>query len=120
MKSKTKIELQLKKKTNPVLVETVVEAKKNSKWMEVANVLTGSRRKRKDFNLTDVEKAKGEVIVICGKLLSQGEIMKKTKVAALGFSEKAKEKLKKAGCEVVLLKDEIQKNKDAKGVTILK
>lgn len=120
MKSKTKIESQLRKKTNPILVETVIEAKKNPKWLEVASILTGSRRNKKDFNLTDVEKAKGEVIVICGKMLSQGEITDKKKIAALSFSKNALEKLKKAGCETILLKTEIQKNKEAKGVTILK
>ena len=120
MKSKTKIESQLKKKTNPVLVETVIAAKKNPLWVEVASILTGSRRNRKDFNLTDVEKASGDTIVVCGKMLSQGEISSKKKVAALSFSKNALEKLKRAGCETVLLKDEIQKNKDAKGAVILK
>jgi len=120
MKSKTKIESQLKRKTSSNLVETIILAKKNPKWIEIASVLTGSRRNRNDFNLTDIEKIDGEVIVVCGKVLSQGEISKKVKVAALNFSDKAKEKLKKAGCDTVLLIEEIQKNKDAKGVVILK
>ncbi|MBT4376745.1 hypothetical protein HOD29_05205 [archaeon] len=119
MKSKSKIESQLKSKTNPILVETIVLAKKNPKWIEVAHVLTGSRRNKKGFNLRDVERVEGDVVV-CGKLLSQGEISKKRKIIALNFSEKAKEKLLKAGCEIILLADEIKKNKDAKGVTILK
>jgi ribosomal protein L18E len=118
-KSKTKIESQLSKKTNPSLVRTIIDAKKNSAWIEVANILTGSRRKRKNFNVSDLEKTKGDV-VICGKVLSQGEIKEKKKVIALSFSEKAKEKLKKAGCEMILISEEIKKNKDAKGVTILK
>ena len=42
------------------------------------------------------------------------------KVVALNFSEKAKEKLKKAGCEVRTIMEEIEKNKEAKGVKILK
>ncbi len=119
MKSKSKIETQLKKKTNPVLVETIILAKKNPKWLEVAHILTGSRRKRKEFNLTDIAEISGDVVV-CGKVLSQGEINKKKKVVALGFSEKAKEKLLKAGCELVLLTDEIKKNKEAKGIVVLK
>lgn len=120
MKSNTKIEIQLKKKTNPILVETVVLAKKNPSWKEVASLLTGSRRNRKDFNLSDVEKIGEGTVVVCGKLLSQGEVTKKMKVVALNFSEKAKDKLLKAGCEAVLLIDEIKNNKEAKGVNILK
>jgi large subunit ribosomal protein L18e len=120
MKSKSKIEKQIKNKTNPVLVETIILAKKNSKWMEVAHILTNSRKKRKDFNLLEVEKAEGEIIAIPGKLLGVGDITKKKKVVALNFSSSALEKLKKAGCETNLLADEIQKNKDAKGVVVLK
>ena len=118
-KSKTKIESQLKKKTNPILVETVIIAKKNPAWIQVAHVLTGSRKKRKDYNLSEIEKIKGDV-ALCGKVLSQGEITSKKKVIALGFSGKAKEKLKNAGCEAILLEKEIRNNKEAKGITILK
>ena len=120
IKSKTKIESQLKKKTNPVLVETIILAKKNPAWVEVASVLTGTRRKKKNFNLSDLEKTEGDTFVICGKVLSQGEISKKIKVIAMNFSENAKAKLLKAGCEVVLIKDEIKNNRDAKGVVLLK
>ncbi|MEA3414180.1 MAG: uL15 family ribosomal protein [Nanoarchaeota archaeon] len=119
MKSKSKIEKQIVKKTNPVLVETIILAKKNPKWLEIAHILTGSRKKRKNFNLTEIEKTEGELIAIPGKVLSNGEISKKKKVIALNFSSKAREKLKKAGCDVVLLADEIKKNKEAKGVVIL-
>jgi large subunit ribosomal protein L18e len=120
MKTKTQIETQLKKKTDPILVETVVLAKRNPAWIEIASLLTGTRRNRKDANLSDLNKLEGQVLVVAGKVLSQGEISKKIKVVALNFSEKAKEKLLKAGCEVVLLKDEIQKNKDGKGVVVFK
>ncbi|MCA9488173.1 MAG: 50S ribosomal protein L18e [Nanoarchaeota archaeon] len=122
MKSKTKIEEQLKKKTNSELVETIIIAKKNPAWMEVAAILSGPRRNNVNANLDKISKDSkaGETIVVPGKVLSLGEIDKKIKVVALGFSDKAKEKLKKAGCETILLNDEITKNKDAKGVKILK
>ena len=120
MKSKSKIEKQIIRKTNPILVETIILAKKNPKWLEIAHVLTGSRKKRKDFTLIDIEKAEGQIIAVPGKVLSNGEISKKKRVVALNFSTAATEKLKKAGCDAVLLIDEIKKNKDAKGVVILK
>jgi len=120
MKSKTKIESQLTRKTNPELVETVLLAKKSPKWLEVASILSGPRRKRKNVNVGEIEKVNSETIVVCGKVLSEGEISKKVRVIALGFSEKAKDKLKKAGCETNTIAEEIKKNKEAKGVKIFK
>lgn len=120
MKSKTKVESQLTRKTNPDLVETILLAKKNPKWIEVAGILTGPRKKRKDVNVGKIDGTPSETIVICGKVLSEGEISKKLKIVALSFSEKAKEKLKKAGCETKTIVEEIKQNKEAKGVKILK
>jgi large subunit ribosomal protein L18e len=120
IKSKTKIETQLKSKTNPELVETVILAKKNPAWMEVASLLTTPGRKSKGINLSNIESSKGSVIVVCGKVLGQGEITKKIKVAAMKFSKNAEEKLKAAGCEILKISEEIKNNKDAKGVIILR
>jgi large subunit ribosomal protein L18e len=56
---------------------------------------------------------KEKIIVVPGKVLSQGEITKKVQVAAINFSKKAKEKLEKAGCETLSIKELILKNKNA-------
>lgn len=120
IKSKTKIENQLNRKTNRNLIRTVVLAKKNPAWLEVASVLTTPSSKLKGVNLSEINKAKAKIVVVCGKVLSQGEVTNKFKVAALKFSKKAEEKLKNAGCEISLLSEEILKNKDAKDVKILK
>lgn len=119
-KSKTRIEQQLKKKTNPVLVETVILAKKNPAWLEVAGILTTPGRKAKSANLSEIEKVDGEMIVVPGKVLSQGQITKKVKVVATKFSENALRKLKEAGCETLTIKEAIKVNKDGKGMVILK
>lgn len=122
MKTKAKIEKQLKKKTNPVLVETIILAKKNKGWQDVASVLSYPRRKRIEKNIGEIsEQSKvGEIVIIPGKVLSMGEIDKKIKVGALYFSEKAKEKLNKAGCETLSIHEEIKKNPEAKGIKVLK
>ena len=122
MKSKTLIEKQTKKKKNSDLVETILLAKKNSKWIEIASILSRPRRKQKNLNLDLIEKnmKSGKIIVVPGKVLSLGKITKKIKIAAVGFSEKAKEKLLKNGCEIILLKEEIKKNKEAKNIQIIK
>ncbi len=122
MKSKTQIEKQLVRKTNPELVKTIINAKKKEKWMEVAIVLSSPRINKRHINISklDDEGKDGEIIVVPGKVLSQGEINKKIKVVALGFSEKAREKILKAGGETFSIIEEIKKNPEAKGVKILK
>ena len=122
MKTKTKISKQEKRKTNPELVETIRKARKNEKWLEVAGILSSSRKKRAEINLDKINKESKEkdIIVIPGKVLSQGEINKKIKVVALGFSESAKEKLLNSKCEIVSILEEIKKNPEAKGIKILK
>jgi len=122
MKSKTKISKQAEKKTNPELVETILVAKKNSAWLEVAALLSGSRRKRKNLNLSELNKLddKEKIVVVPGKVLSEGNFTKKIKVVALSFSEKAKEKLLNAGCQTSSILEEIKSNPSAKDVKVLR
>lgn len=122
MKTKTLIEKQTKKKSNVELVKTIIAAKKNKGWLEVAGILSGSRKKRKSLNLEEINKESKdkEVILIPGKVLSQGEIDKKIKIIAFGFSEKAKQKLKEAKIDFKLIIDEIKSNPQAKEIKVLK
>jgi len=122
MKSKTQIEKQMQKKNNSELVETLMNAKKKDKWIEIAGIISGPRRKRINLNLDEInnQAKEKEKIIVPGKVLSQGEINKKIKVIALGFSEKAKEKLKKSGCEFSNILTEIKSNPSAEGIRILK
>ena len=122
MKTKSKIEKQLQRKTNSILVETIIACKKNKAWLKVAEILSGPRKNRTNINLEGLnKKIKDEkIIVIPGKVLSQGELDKKIKIVALGFSEKAEEKLKKSGTETLIILEEIKKNPEAKGVKILR
>jgi large subunit ribosomal protein L18e len=122
VKSKTKISKQLEKKTNPELVETILLAKKNSAWLEVASIISGPRRKMKNVNLNELEKIsdKEKIIVVPGKVLSEGEFNKKAKIVALSFSEKAREKLLNSKCDVSNILEEIKSNPNAKDVKILK
>lgn len=121
-KSKTKISKQLEKKTNPELVETILLAKKNSAWLEVASIISGPRRKMKNVNLNELEKIsdKEKIIVVPGKVLSEGEFNKKAKIVALSFSERAREKLLNSKCDVSNILEEIKSNPNAKDVKILK
>jgi large subunit ribosomal protein L18e len=122
MKSKTQIDKQLVKKTNPELVQTILEAKKNKNWLEVAGLLSSPKANMTIINVDELnQKTKdGETILISGKVLSQGELNKKIKVIALNFSDKAKEKLLSSKCQVAYIQDEIKINPSGKGVKILK
>lgn len=121
-KSKTLIEKQLQKKNNPELIKTLIAAKKKDKWIEVAGIISGPKRKRINLNLDEINKQSKEKdkIIVPGKVLSQGEIDKKIKVIALSFSEKAKEKLSKSGCEFSSILTEIKSNPSAEGIKILR
>jgi large subunit ribosomal protein L18e len=122
MKSKTKIEKQTEKKRNSELIETIRSARKKEKWLKIAGILSGPRRKMINLNLTEIDKRskEGDIVVVPGKVLSQGEINKKIKVVALGFSEKAREKLMKSKSNPTRIVEEVKKNPEAKGVKILK
>ncbi len=122
MKSKKTIEKQLKKKGNQELVETIILAKKQEKWKVIAEILSGSCKKRPAINLEKLNKEskEGEKIAIPGKILSEGELNKKIKIIGFAVSKKALEKIKKAQSEFILLKDEIKQNPSASGVKILK
>ena len=120
-KSKSLIERQLEKKRNPALVNTIILLKKNKDWLKVAGMLTGSKRKRLQVNLDEIDDVvkEGERIVLPGKVLSRGKITKKIKLISCGFSEKAKEKLLNSSCEVSYISDEVKSNPSAEGLRIL-
>lgn len=122
MKSLTKIKKQSRKKTNQELVETILKAAKNEKWIDVARIISGPRRNRVELNLEKINEVAedGETVLIPGKVLSQGEISKKIKIVALGFSENAREKLSKEKKDFATIDEEIKKNPDAKGIRILR
>lgn len=121
MKSKTRINKQTQKKSHKGLVETIFSAKKHDAWMRVASVLSGPRRNRIALNLEQINNMskEGDIIVVPGKILSQGNIDKKIKVVALSFSDKAKVKLLNSKIPAIILIEEIKKNPNAKNVKII-
>lgn len=91
VKSKTKISHQEKRKTDRGLVETIRASKKLKGWQVVATILSRPKSAMKEVNLSEL---RGEgTLIVPGKVLSMGTIEGKIKVAALRFSERAREKL---------------------------
>jgi len=92
---------------------------KKNNLLELAKRLSGSTRLQKNINLNELDKLNESQVLIVGKVLGQGGINKKINIAALGFSEQAKEKLNKAGCETSTIKQFIEKNTKLEGVKII-
>jgi len=109
--SKTKIKERLKKKTDSELVETIKMAKDKGQ-MELAKLLSVPTRKRIKKNLYEINKeAKGETVIVPGKVLGKGEVDKKVKIVALSFSSSALKKLKKSKIPTSTIKEELETNK---------
>jgi large subunit ribosomal protein L18e len=113
MISKTKINQRVKNKTNSSLVETIFLAKKSN--LELAAYLAKPTRKQIKINIGRLNEAKSDSVIIPGKVLSNGNAHKKIKVYALKFSGKAREKLKKAGCETFEILAALKKGEKLKG-----
>jgi len=122
MKSKTQIDKQAKIKRNPELIETIIKAKKNEKWLGIASILSQPRKRKVQVNLEKIEKEskEGDTILVPGKVLGLGDITKKIRIAALSFSQEAEKKLKAEKCDIISIIEEIKKNPKAQGVKIIK
>ena len=120
-KSNVKFKKQLKRKTNPAIIEIIRKAGKIKEWRRVAEILVGAAKKYSSINLSEIDKKgeTGDTIVVLGKVLSKGELTKKIRICALSFSKEAELKIKKDKSEAVLLIHEINKNQKAEGVKIL-
>jgi large subunit ribosomal protein L18e len=108
MISKTQITKRTKKKRNPYLVETINLAKKKGE-LELAKKLSSPQSNYTKINIDQLNEVKEDKILVVGKVLGMGDIEKKKQVVALGFSKSAIEKLKKAGCETLYIKDKLEK-----------
>ncbi|MGB9636075.1 MAG: 50S ribosomal protein L18e [Thermoplasmata archaeon] len=115
------------KKTNPELVNLILDLKKKSReadapiWRDVAFRLEGSNRNRAEVNVSKIERfaTPHETIIVPGKLLGAGEIKKPVTVAAYAASASAIEKVTKAGGRVLSLRELLAENPKGTNVRIL-
>lgn len=106
------------------LIRALHKASRDSKakiWRAVASLLERPKRKRVVVNIYKINKLtrSGDVIVIPGKVLGVGELDHMVRVAALAFSEKAKDKIIKAGGEIMSIDELIKKNPYGSNVKII-
>lgn len=120
--SKTKIKSNLKRKTNPAMIELIQAAKKHAGWLTISRMLSGPSQNYQTLNLSDIDKhaKEGDTIVVLGKVLSSGDVTKKLRICALSISSSAREKLKKTKSEFATLAEEIKINPKAEGIKLIK
>jgi|TARA_B100001971_G_C18056158_1_gene465435 large subunit ribosomal protein L18e len=118
MISKTQLAKRIRKKMNPEIVETI-ELAKNGGHMELAKRLSGPRSNYTNVNLDELAKVESDKVLVVGKVLGSGEVDRKIGIAALGFSEQAREKLEKAGCDLKTVKEALEKNSKLEGVKVI-
>lgn len=116
------------KRTGPTNYQTQVlldeirpKTLKSRFWKRVAGEISRPARMRRIVNIYKINffAQDGETIVVPGKVLGVGELGKKVEVAALSFSNDAKEKILAAKGKVMTIKELLQKNPEAKKVRIL-
>jgi large subunit ribosomal protein L18e len=89
-------------------------------WQALAKKLNRPRRKAYEVNLFSLEKHAGkETVVVPGYVLGSGEITKPVTVAALHFSAKAEEKIRKTGGKALDIDDFIGSRPNLKNVRIM-
>ena len=88
-------------------------------WRRVAELLARPRRQKVEVNVSKIERFADQtkIVVVPGKVLGDGEIKKKVKVAAFQFSNSAKKKLEQNGSTVMNIEDVL--NEDVKNMQII-
>lgn len=114
-------------KTNPLLTQLIHELKKYSNeknvhiWKDVALRLEKPSINWAEVNLDRISRTvlETETALIPGKVLSTGTLTKKISIAAWAFTEKAQEKIKKAGGKSISIEDLMKKHPDGKNIRIV-
>jgi len=107
----------MKMKKDSLLVKTIIQLKKTNP--EVAKELAKPKRRWAAVNLKELSHVDGD-LVIPGKVLSAGDLSAKKRIVAWSFSEKAVEKIKEAKGEAVLLTEEMKKNPQLNGLSMVR
>lgn len=111
---------------NPVMQELIKEATLKTYeteapiWRDVAKRLLRSSS-RAEVNISRIARhtKKNDIVLVPGKVLGSGSIEHPVTVAAVGFSNQAKEKLTSAGGEYMSIKELMSKVPEGTGVKIM-
>lgn len=114
-------------KTNPKIIGLIKSLKEKSHleevpiWKDIAKRLERPTRKQAEVNLSKLNRytSPDELIMVPGKILGSGTLDHKIQVAALSFSNLAKEKIETVGGECIAIDQLIEKNPKGSGVRII-
>lgn len=89
-------------------------------WKRIAEDLEKPTRARRIVNVfkIDAYAQDGDIVIVAGKVLGEGNLTKKITVAALSFSDEARSKIAKSG-KIMTITDLIKSNPKAQKVKIL-
>lgn len=118
----------LKRKTNPVLVDTIRALRRAGAaneapvWQYVAKALSRPARSWAAVNVGHMERVcdEGSFVVVPGKVLGAGFLEKTIDVAAWGFSESAREKIVQAGGRCLTIDDALEEKPDGSGISVVR
>jgi len=113
--------------TNPQVTSLISRLRKRSRetktplYRRLAEDLGRSRRSRRTVNISKIARhsSDGSTIAVPGKILSAGSLDHKVTVAAFKFSDKAKEKIEKAGGRCISLDTLLQENPQGTKILLL-
>lgn len=114
-------------KTNPQINQLINILKEKAYqeetplWRDLARRLERPTRKRAEVNISLINRhsSADETILVPGKVLGSGKIDHKVQIAALDFSERAKDKIKSAGGDCIEITSLLKKNPQGSGVRII-
>lgn len=113
--------------TNPLLQDLIGELKKRGNeqsvnlWKSIASDLEKPTRQRRVVNLSRINRhtKENEIIIVPGKVLGSGMLNHKLTISAYQFSDQAKDKIEKAGAEIVPLLELSKEKPNGKKIRII-
>ena len=113
--------------TDPNVLELIDKLKKKSAetnaslWKTVANWIEKSRRQRVAVNLSKINRHSktNDIVIVPGSVLSAGKLEHKLTIAALKFSDGAKEKISSANSKILTLDELLESGLEVSKMKII-
>jgi large subunit ribosomal protein L18e len=113
--------------TNPILKQLILSLRKESTtskaplWYRVAEDLEKSTRQRRVVNISCISRytKPNETVVVPGKVLGSGVLAHSVVVAALSFSEGARERIEQAKGKALTIEQLLKQKPKAKDLKLL-
>ncbi len=104
------------------LLRKASRSNESAVWRTLSESLTTPTRRRVSINVSKIDKltVEGDTVAVPGKVLGFGNISKNVDVAALSFSQSAKDKIAQAGGRAMTFEDLMSANPHGKNVKILR